>query len=374
MPNRLLNSRVDAAADHVGSLAVARNRSGDTRRRGSTCSSMRVFRRRRRRPSRRRRSPANARRPVAVDEEAIEREAAAKPPVSIASESPTSSRPAAVAFDAEHERVPLPVDADAGRRRPAVDRRERVVERRRRRIPSRHARRCRSRTSCRRSASATASAAGGGLVDRHVGRDARRRHEREQRMRKQQDAALGGLLSTDRCDYRRIPMSTTVAIRQRCRSELARSVTRCAASTISLEYAAAAWLIMAISGQRRCLRRRARFTADRGRGDCRARLFCCNSRQLIGARLDMREFATYVAAQLKPPAAMLHSAPGRNIFMSFDTLGLSDKVVSAVQGGRLHHPHPHPGSRRFRTCWRAATCSASPRPAPARRRPSCCRC
>ena len=54
--------------------------------------------------------------------------------------------------------------------------------------------------------------------------------------------------------------------------------------------------------------------------------------------------------------AATESLPG------FDELGLSDELLRAVE----FRPAPSPRS------WPAATCSPPPRPAPARRPPSCC--
>src|SRR5262249_17027770 len=88
-----------------------------------------------------------------------------------------------------------------------------------------------------------------------------------------------------------------------------------------------------------------------------------------------------------PGAARLRAVPTRG-FMSFSQLGLSEKVLAAVQAAGYTTPPPipqqptpppppppHPSnSKPYRTCSRAATCSALRRPAPARPPPSRCRC
>ena len=52
--------------------------------------------------------------------------------------------------------------------------------------------------------------------------------------------------------------------------------------------------------------------------------------------------------------------------MSFSKLGLSPKVLAVRRSEWLHRAHADPGAGASRTCSRGATCSASPRPAPAR--------
>ena len=57
--------------------------------------------------------------------------------------------------------------------------------------------------------------------------------------------------------------------------------------------------------------------------------------------------------------------------MSFEEFSLDPRLTAAVQALGYDTPTPIQ-SRPFRSCWKAATSSAWPRPAPARPRPSCC--
>ena len=59
--------------------------------------------------------------------------------------------------------------------------------------------------------------------------------------------------------------------------------------------------------------------------------------------------------------------------MSFENLGLSQPVLQALALKEYTPVDADPGAGHSDRCSRAATCSASPRPAPARPRPSCCR-